>query len=432
MKWLTARVGDQHYRVFRGMLLVAFFVLAGRIAGAIKEILLAWRYGIGSEVDVYVFALVLVTWLPSIAASVLNSALVPLINRTESVQRREFLSELTGATILVAIGVLFFLLFVAPLIVPALASGLPHSSQASLADVVRYLAPAGALKLFISLFSAQLLAQERHANTLMEAVPALALCAFIYFWPGSFDYQPLVWGTLIGIVLQCFALYYLLKRSVAKPSLVFGFNSPAWEGFFSAFLTLSIGTVIMSLIILIDQVLASRVGDGSVATMNYAARLLALALGLGGTAIARAILPVLSDRHLTTQQRAKLARQWSKVLLLVGLMAAMLAWLAGPAVVSLMFERGAFSADDSLKVSGVFQVAALQLPFFFSGIVLVQFFASIGRYKVIAVSSVLAVSVKLLIGPFLISWLGLKGLAISTILVYVASFCFFSLMIRKE
>lgn len=407
------------------MSLVAFFVFIGKVSGALKEIVLAWRYGIDSDIDVYVFALVFVMWLPSVCASVLTSVLVPALNQMGSKNRKIFLDELTGATCILAGFALLFLIFILPIILPKIATGFSESSLDSLAYTVKYLAPVGALKFFVSLFSAQLLAQERHANTLLEAVPSLVLCIIVYLWQGPFNLDPLIVGSLVGIVIQVSILFYLLKRGTFQPSIIVGFSHPAWKTFLTALLTISAGTIVMSLMAPIDQILAARLEDGSVATYGYANRMLALVLGLGATAVARAILPVLSDYKLTITQRADLARKWSLTLFLLGIMMAAISWFFGPAAVATLFERGAFTSDDSARVARVFQIAIIQLPFYFAGIVLVQFYASAGKYRLIALSSCLAVAVKMSSGPYLITAMGLDGLALSTVLAYVGNFVLF-------
>ena len=43
-----------HRRIASSFLLVSAFVLIGRLAGAAKEMAIAWRYGISEIVDAYV------------------------------------------------------------------------------------------------------------------------------------------------------------------------------------------------------------------------------------------------------------------------------------------------------------------------------------------------------------------------------------------
>src|SRR6266702_8062114 len=68
-----------HMRAVRGISRIAIFVLAGRCAGAAKEMVIAYRYGISNVVDAYQITLTLVTWLPAAFSSVFAFVLVPVL-----------------------------------------------------------------------------------------------------------------------------------------------------------------------------------------------------------------------------------------------------------------------------------------------------------------------------------------------------------------
>ena len=422
---LRDRLGESNTRILRGMLLVSSFVFIGKFAGAGKEMAVAWRYGVDNVVDVYVFALVLVGWLPSVVTSVLNAVLVPLTNRLAESERDRFAAQLTGLTLVLGVLLAVFLLFALAPLSRHLASGFTDGAAADLVSVIRALAPAGVLMLLAALFSAQLLARERHANTLLEAAPALSVLLALLVWPIGGGYAPLIWGTLCGLLLQVVALAWLMDRGGFRPAVRWRFDHPAWSDFRRSVGTLVVGTLIMSVVPPIDQLIAARLGEGSIASLSYASRLLALGLGLGATAVARAILPVLSEHGEPLHVRARLARQWFIGLLAAGLLAALLGWLLTPLAVRLIFERGAFTAEDTDRVAGVVRFGLSQLPFYFSGIVLVQLCASLGLYRLIVHSSLIAVAVKLATGFALGAWLGVRGITLSTGLMYLATATYF-------
>ncbi|MFU1933543.1 hypothetical protein ACLQ9F_16085, partial [Bordetella avium] len=59
MKALLRKFGGihpDHQRIFRGAFRVAVFLILGKAAGAIKEMAVAYRYGISDAVDAYQFA----------------------------------------------------------------------------------------------------------------------------------------------------------------------------------------------------------------------------------------------------------------------------------------------------------------------------------------------------------------------------------------
>lgn len=55
--------GDiRHQAIARGMISVAGFLFLSKLAGAAKEMAVAYRFGISAEVDAYVLVLTIVSW----------------------------------------------------------------------------------------------------------------------------------------------------------------------------------------------------------------------------------------------------------------------------------------------------------------------------------------------------------------------------------
>ena len=67
-----------HRRIAQGFLWVSAFVFIGKLAGAAKEMTIAWRYGVSEKVDAYVFLFNVLNWPNAVWYSVLAVVLVPL------------------------------------------------------------------------------------------------------------------------------------------------------------------------------------------------------------------------------------------------------------------------------------------------------------------------------------------------------------------
>jgi len=148
--------------------------------------------------------------------------------------------------------------------------------------------------------------------------------------------------------------------------------------------------------------------------------LLSLVLGLGATGITRALLPVLSDLHKKGDAFArKVASQWMSYMFLAGAIAAAVGWLLAPWAVHVLFQRGAFSAANTVAVSETVRAGLLQLPVYFAGIVLVQLTASRADYIVFFYVNLINIGIKVLTNYLLIDEFGVKGAMYSSALVYV-------------
>jgi len=92
--------------------------------------------------------------------------------------------------------------------------------------------------------------------------------------------------------------------------------------------------------------------------------------------------------------------------------------------VSVELERGAFTASDSDAVTHVLRFGLLQLPFYFAGLVLVQWIAANSRYQVLLAAACLALATKILMNLLLIPHFGLAGIMAATAGMYAVSLAF--------
>lgn len=415
---------SHHRRIASSFLLVSFFVLVGKLAGAAKEMTIAWRYGISETVDAYVFVFTLVTWPVSIWFSILTIVLVPLVaqlrvNNPEELQK--FRSELLGFTIILGGFLSALVYFTFPYILNANWMGQSVSALHLIDEFSSGLAPVTLLGIVISLFSAWMLACGHHRNTLFEAIPALVLLGVLLL-PSTWITEPLLWGTLSGVAFQLVALSVPLKQRGELQPPHFSFHSPAWKGFWNAIGVLAISQSLMSFTGIIDQFTAANLGTGAISTLSYSDRVLALLLSLGAIAIGRAVLPVFSDMQARGAGDLKrTAFQWCTWMFLLGLCVILVAWPLSPWVIAILFERGEFSAMDTTSVSDVLRWGLVQVPFYFAGLVLVQLLASQQRYGVIAFFAATNLLVKILCNLIFAEWMGVAGIALATGLMYVWS-----------
>src|SRR5690606_3318254 len=95
-------------------------------------------------------------------------------------------------------------------------------------------------------------------------------------------------------------------------------------------------------------------------------------------------------------------------------------------LVKVLFERGEFTSENAKSVVEVFRYGLLQVPFYVSGIILTRFLASNNKYKLIAITSVVFVIIKIPANYFLIRFFGVSGVTLSTSLMYLSSWimCF--------
>lgn len=406
---------------------VAAFVLIGKLAGAGKEMAVAYRYGASGAVDAYQLAITLTTWLPGTLVSVLTVVLVPLLvrlRRQAAADRKLFLRELQGKVLLLGLFLTLASIALAPLALPFIAGQLSEATRQMAWQFTLGLAPTALLTLVIGVYATHLMALGKQINTLLESMPAVAILLLVLFWPSSSVIGPLLWGTLLGVIVQAVWLGWLAHRVDGESVMpCFTRRSPHWLELYKGLAIMASGQFVMSFVTPLDQYYAAQLGDSAIATMGYANRITALLLGVGTMAISRAALPVMAELQVSGHANRvhQIAVKWAAVMLVVGTLIATVSWPLAPQVIALLFQRGAFSTQDTETVTAVFRYGLLQVPFYFAALVLVQLLASRSRYDIIALFAATNLFVKWVLNFFLVPRFGIPGIALATGLMYLWS-----------
>lgn len=228
-------------------------------------------------------------------------------------------------------------------------------------------------------------------------------------------------GVLLAGIIEFGFLFWFLK----KEKLLIGLLSPA-----RALLHLSqevktllrkmapgvLGSGVYQINLFFDTFFVSFVGAGAISWLNYAHHLFQLPIGIIGTAIGTVLLPVLS-RHIKAQEYQQANTQLNRALevsiamssaSMVGLML-----LAEP-IVRILFERGIFTSQDSVRTAHALMVFAIGLPAYMLTKTLSPFFYAKGDTKTPVKIAVLGVVLNAFLAVTFMQFWGYLGIALAT------------------
>ncbi len=427
-RWLGARwrgARQEHRAIARGLVLVSVFAFAGKLAGAAKEMMVAWRFGISAEVDAYLFAFSFVNWPVAVAFSLLATILIPLeakIRADRPDGLAGFRREMLAATLIVGASLALVGMLLLPRIVTSAWVDLPPETAAIAAAIAPGLAWYTLLGLVVTLYSTWIMSAGGHANSLLEGVPALGILVALAI---SGSVEALLWGTLGGALVQLASSAAMQPQRGRGALPRFSLRSPHWASFRRGFGVMVIGQVVISFTAIVDQLLAARLEEGAISALGFSGRILSLVLTLVATAVTRATLPVFSDTEAAGARLRPLALRWSRAIGLAGVGVAAIGWLLAPLAVRLLFQRGTFDAADTDAVAGVLRYSLVQVPFYCASLVLMSMHASQRHFRTILASGILGLAVKVAVSLALLPRLGVAGLMLSYAAMYAANLLLF-------
>ncbi|HTO02864.1 MAG TPA: murein biosynthesis integral membrane protein MurJ [Opitutus sp.] len=240
-------------------------------------------------------------------------------------------------------------------------------------------------------------------------------------------------GVLVGGFLQMIVPAGVLMREGWRPRWNFGFSARVKEiamlmapGLF--------GTAIYQINVYVSRLIAFSIDESAATLLFYANRLMELPIGVFAIAIGTVIYPLIA-RHAAEKNFRAMADDYGKGLRLVLILnvpaAVGLALLSDP-IVRLIYQHGAFGANDAQAMAYLLMLFAIGLPFFSVASLTTRAFYAVKDtftpVKVAALSFVINIGLSLLLKDTL----GAPGLVVaSTVAVVVQTILLQRMLVRR-
>ncbi len=409
--------------------MVGAFTLLAKVLAAGKEVVVAGQFGTSDQVDAFALALTIPAFAISLFGGALNSALIPSYVDVRRREGAESAQRLFSSVLLMALALLTAAGLVLAALTPALLSfvaGRFSPEKLRLTEHLSYLLmPAVVLAGLGMALTAVLNAHERFAASSSAglALPVVSIAALLAL-TAVIGIYALPVGLLFGYLAQLLLLVRSVHREGLRVLPSWGGATPAFRKLAGQYAPMLAGGLVMGTNPVIDSMMAARLDAGSVASLSYGNKLVAFAMGIGALSLSAAVFPhfsrLASARDWTGL--GKTLRTYALAVLAVTIPVTLGAMLLSRPIAGLLYERGAFSHADTIKVGHIQALYMAQVPFHLTGLLFVRFLsASAGNRMLMWMSGVsAAVNVT---GNILFSrWLGAPGIALSTAVVYFTSF----------
>lgn len=416
---------------------VGGFTAATKVASLLKDSLVASRFGNGPELDAFLLALALPTFLVNVAAGTMPAALTPTYI-TAREQHGAPVARLLAASVLRssywALAVLALVTAVASFAFAYLpGSSLAPASRSMLPWIALTLAPYTLLQGVCATWSGLVAAERGYAVSAIAPVaqPIAMAVALLAAGPDA-SVGTLVAGLLVGTVAQG----AILARALLHRGLPLGLRRSTrsneadraavarhvqvvrWQ-----YLPTVASACLMSATTITDQTIAAWLPPGSVSALNYGGKVTALLLGVASIALSTTLLPHLSQLVAREEWAAirKLLAQVGALIVGVTIPATLVCVLLAQPVVRLLYERGAFTPDQTALVASVQSAYLLQLPVHLLGILYVRLISALRVNRFLTISSAICVVANIVFDVVLMRRYGVAGIAFATSAIYAIS-----------
>ncbi|MGH9386177.1 MAG: murein biosynthesis integral membrane protein MurJ [Vicinamibacterales bacterium] len=439
---------ESQQRLARSAGVFGLATIASRILGLVRDQVLAFYFGAGDAMDAFRVAFRVPNLVRDLfAEGAMSAAFVPTFTRLLTLHGRDRAWRLASSAInallvVTAVVVLIALLLVEPLVrlfaaefaaVPGKIELTVHLARIVLPFLTLVAVAAALMGMANSLGHFFVPALSPAMFNLSSIVVAVAFIPFA----ATLGVEPITIvaiGTIVGGIAQVAIQWPPLRQEGFRYQAVLDVRD---EGLRHVLLLMGPGTIGMAatqINVFVNTMLATREGTGAVSWLDFAFRLMYLPIGLFGVSIATAAMPAVSRLAAEadfTRIRSTIAHAIGLMLLLslpatLGLMV-----LAHP-IVSVVFERGRFTAADTAATAAALQFYAVGLVGYSIVRIVSPTFYALRRSRLPVYASVGSVIANVILNVWLAGVLGFRGLALGTSLTALLNAATQLWMLRRE
>lgn len=420
--------GTVNERIASATIIIMAATLLVKIAAVAKDIVIARQFGLGDDLDALLIALLIPTFVTSVIGATFNGAFIPAYVRVRERDGLAAANRLFANIMLLSFG----LLLACTLLIAAAAGPLlkllawefSQEKRDLVMSLYFVLLPTVVLSGQITLWGAVLNAHEKFALAALSPIlsPLFILATLVAFVP-ELEISGIAWAIVVGSVAELALLGAALARRGMLPMPRWSRDMTETRAVLQQYVPTVAASVVMCSTTVINSAMASWLGSGAVAALNYGNKIPAFLAAAGMGALGSAVLPHFSRMvalrdHAAIRHTLNTYGRW----LLILAVPVTLAFMAGSEwIVRVLYERGAFGRDDTLAVTLIQQMYLIQLPFVMVGMLGVRLLVAMAKSHLLTVMSIVNLAVSVAGNLVLMRWLGVSGIALATSIMYIVS-----------
>ena len=429
-QWIRWSNVSTNRKILSATLVIAALTFGAKLVSTGKELVVAASFGTGDAIDAFLVAFL----VPSLAITVIsgsfNAAFIPTYVQVREREGKDaaqrLLSNVLAWSALLLGAATFVIVIAAPYYLPLLASGFSPEKLSETRKLLYLLSPIVVITGINTIWSAVLNADEEFA--LVALTPALTPFVVMAFLLVARDWgiTALTVGTALGLALEAGIICRALVNKQISPWPRWKKADAHLKRVLGQYLPMISGAFILASTSLINQAMAAMLGSGSVAVLSYANRLITVPISIGTTALGTAVIPYFSVMVAKNDWAGirHTLRRYFGLIFCAAIPVTVALVLGAESLVRIVYQRGAFTAEDTHVVARVLALFALQLPFYTAGILLVRLISAMLANHILMIANVISVALSVALNYLFMKRLGVAGIALSTSCVYLASFLF--------
>lgn len=353
-------------QLIRPTILITLLSILAFGTSFLLQIILAARFGAQQSMDAYLVAITIPDLLNAVLLGSLNIALIPMFIESKLHDGVENAWHLVSSFINLFLITLIFIaligMFAAPVYLHWLAPGFEPNGEAfhTSKRLVYLLFPSVIFNGLAGLLSSIYKAEHRFIwPALTPVLNSIIMVGVVLVLSPSLGITSVALGLLIGSIAQFVFLLPILFSSRRYHPII-NWRQPAFRRTLMLMLPWILGALIYKSNLIIDRFLASQLPEGSISYLGYAYKLTTISVTILTIGISTTFFPTMS--RFESKGDIKGLRETIslglRMIMLMVMPVMIIVLVLNVPVIELLFERGAFTHDDT-RATGATWVAYL-------------------------------------------------------------------------
>ncbi len=433
-----------YQQVLYAVLSLASALVFIRVVGMLNQLVISSHFGAGATMDAYLVASSVPGLTAQLLVSMLQGSVVPGYARTRQQaehdeqaardQTSRLFSTLLNLLLMGAAVLMLAMLVVRQQMIFVAAPALDPPRREMAIALTPFTVPALLLMLACGFLECTLNAKGQYGwpayAGLLVPLSTIMLVLLASRWLGI---TALALGTLVGLVLQLGIMVVRVRRARIVYRPILDLRNPALAAILTSAWPLLISESLVAGSPFVDQVMASFLSTGSISALSYSQKLISLPLGIVAATVGRAVLPHLAgqaaERDIKALKQSLRLSVWA-----VGSITALLAvflLVVGHPLVQILFQRGAFTSDDTDRTAATLLGFVVGLVPMAVGFIVPTAFNALGKTRILMYVAVFSVVANAVLDTVLARLWQSVGIAVATSAVYLAATCLQFIILRR-
>ncbi len=416
------RVSPRWIKIYSSVILIS---IISKFTGYLRDAVITSRFGATLITDAYVVALLIPEVLFNIFGNSLTSNFTPVYYEAQrSNNQRPFVSTLISLYLIWAAVIFFIGLGKTDLLITLFSSGFKGPTL----ELTKYLLKIFMINIFFitGTYICLVFLQAQGKFLVPSSIGVsfnLAIIISMFFTGKGNGLNILIIGTILGYVAQ---LIIQLPQAFAKGLQITGLRlifSPEVRKFISLSLPVALLAILAQLNIAMDNYFASRLPEGSITTLNLAYRVLMGFYSLLITNTMMMVHPVLSKSIVQNNydQCTVIVQKTANWLIIILFPLTFYLFYNANPIISLMFNRGAFTTTQCALTALVFQGYICGLFFYAFRDLMLRYYFAENNVLIPMLNGIVNSTFNFIYLWFLVPRLKLPGVSLATALSAVSS-----------